>query len=439
MNSTFSLSQLADDLESRIRGNRLMDLGVDWQDELVFPAYDGLSLMNIPNTIAILLDAGDEAAPGLDAAIWGGDLIAGTVDRVVLMISDGLGYLWLKHLIETDDTVATAVDFLTDGRGPLPLTSVVPSTTAVALPTLWTGASPAAHGMVGTKLFLRELSMLVDMLSLRPVKGVHHAGVIADWGVSPEGFIPVQTLGERLSGAGVPGYLLLPKGLGGSGLSRIMHRGITSMESYYGDSDIWLRVRDMLSQTANQRCFVNIYLPTVDGLSHLYGADARYIENEVRHQLTGLQDVLADTALHDGRTLFLLVADHGHHDARNWVNLAEDEAAAPIYRAMRGLVGAESRFGYLYLQHALYRQAVDTLRTAFADCFAAIDAPAALAAGLFGPGKAYTETIHRLGDLIVLGRLNWRLIDPVISKSHISVHGGLSDWEMLIPFLWKRL
>lgn len=420
-------------LEIRIRNNRLLTLPTTWANEVIFPAYDGLSLLNISHTIAQML--GVEAELPLDEAVWNGDNPTGEIDRVVVFLTDGLGYMWLKRLMEDDADLARTVDELTDHRGPVPLTSIAPSTTAVALPTLWSGVSPAQHGMIGTRIFLREFSTLGDMLSFKPVQGIHRRDIFADWGSAPAEFIPVPTLGEKLTQLDVPTHLLLQKSLMKSGLSSIMHRGVTHFHPISGFSEVWLRLHDILKETAGKHCYVSVYWPAVDAESHLYGAHNRYLHAEVKYQLTQLCDLLRHEDIQDGRTLFMIIADHGHHDAPQNIDLSETDT---IFNALRGGTGAEARFTYLYLRAEQKQQVIDTIEESFAHCLTWIEPEEALNNGLFGPGSPYQETIHRLGDLILVSRLNWRTSEPARAFSSVSRHGGLSEWEMLIPLLWRR-
>jgi len=427
----------ADALESRIRTNRLLDLPASWADEVVFPYYNGLSLANVSLTAAHLLglDVPDTAL--LDAAVWGGS--PPDADRVVLFLTDGLGYLWLKQAMADDAEIAALAGDLSDGRGPLPLTSIAPSTTAAALTTLWTGVNPGTHGMLGTRLYLREFAMLSNMLGYKPLNGSHPEGVFAAWGHAPEAFVPVPGLGERLAGAGIPTHLLLPKNLMGSGLSKILHRGIQHRHVHVGYSDLWLRLEDVLRATAGQRVYVSVYWPAVDTVAHAYGAYNRYLRNEIKYQLARLRQTLDEPAVRDGRTLVMMLADHGHSDVPREINLAQDEPARPIFDALRAGYGGENRLPFLYLRAGAAAAVVETLERHYADSLTWVESGPALAAGLFGTEAPYAETPHRLGDLVLIPRLGWQVSDNFARLDFLSMHGGLSDQEMLVPLLWKRL
>lgn len=439
MTKPFTMQALADSLEQTIRQNRLLDFPTTWGNELVFPYYNGLSLLNIPQTILTLFGANTPTDTPLPDAVWDSQTPYGNVQRVIVFLTDGLGYLWLQKLIDQDPEIAEIIADLTQNRGPLPLTSIAPSTTAVALPTLWTGVSAAKHGMLGTTLFLRELSMMGDLLKFKPATGKLRNEIFAEWGLVPENFLPVPTVAERLSQVGVPTHLLLPKELMNTGLSRVLHRGVTHPHIHGGYSDFWLRLQELLHQTAGQKCYVSIYWPAVDTLSHAYGAHTDYLHHEIKFQLSQLRQILNNTSTHDGQTLFMLVADHGHHDVENSILIDEHPQAAPIYDAMRGWAGAETRFSYLYLRNGQAQQVIDTFQAHFADNFTWLNAEEALQAGLFGLDTPYIESIHRLGDLIIIPRLNWQISSNASKFKAISRHGGLSDWEMLIPLVWKRI
>jgi hypothetical protein len=437
MPQSFTAASTARALEADLRARRALHLPVSWADELVYPAYDGLSIVNLPHTVADRLGAPLPGSQPIDSAIWGGT--PPDVDRVVLFVSDGLGYLYLQQLIETDTAVRELVARLTDGRGPLPLTSVAPSTTAVALPSIWTGAPPAAHGMLGTSLYLREIWARAIVLFFATQVGKSNGPGMGDVGLDPRTFVPVAGLGAQLAGAGIPSHVVLLKDFIGSGLSLVLHRGVEHFHPHTGHSDFWLRVHDALAATNGQRAYINIYCGGVDTVSHAYGAHNRYTHHEIRDQLQQLAALLDDPALHDGRTLFMMTADHGHHDAVHMIDLATDPRTAGWRDAVRMGTG-DMRMSYLYLEAGSRERVMEAIARDFADTMTAIPAEDALAAGLFGPPPWSPETRSRLGDLVLVTRLGSAVLD---SRQRfpklVSHHAGLDAFEMLVPLLWRTL
>ena len=428
---------LARQLEQTILAHRPMPVDVAWANEIVFPYYDGLSICNLAPTALHLLDTRTPAsvlgAAPLDRRLW--EHLQGQVRRVVLFLSDGLGWQLLGEIAAADPATAQALADLTGDGTLTPITSVAPSTTAAALPSIWTGAPPAATGMLGTRLFLREFSTLVSMLHYTPVSGRHRPDVLEDWGLNMEAFVPLTTLGEALRSRRIPSYLLLQKDLLGSGLSRIMHRGIQHTVCHFGYTDMWVSLRELLSQTRRKHCFVTVYWGAVDGVSHLYGTATEQSITEIRRQLCDLRDVALNAEAGDGRTLFMLAADHGHTPTPDYVNIADHP---PLAEALRCGLGGEGRFAHLYLRHDYRSPVIEYIRAHFADRLACLVPSDALCAGLFGSQPPHPESGARLGDLTVIAREGWHIGDQARSPSgSTSRHGGLSAREMLAPLLMR--
>ncbi|GIV81947.1 MAG: phosphodiesterase [Anaerolineae bacterium] len=430
---------LAADLEAHILSHRPLALGVPWADEIVFPYYAGLSIRNLAHTVVRLIGGpqgnGRLGQSPLDARLWAH--WQGEVRRVVLFVTDGLGWRLLQTLLAEDAGLAqTVADLVGDGTL-TPLTSVMPSTTAVALPSLWTGAGPAATGMVGTRLLLREFGVLASLLHFRPLAGKHRAEELEDWGLDFQTFLPVETIAEALAARDVPTYALLQKDLYGSGLSRVMHRGVRQVARHFGYTDLWVELRQLLHRTRRNRCFISVYWGAVDGISHLFGTVTEQTVTEVRRQLQDLRDVLLGDGVGDRRTLFMLVADHGHAPVPDYLDLSQH---APLMEALRCGLGGEGRFAHLYLRHGYYQQVRDYVAERFSGQVAALNPAEALAAGLYGPETVYAETGPRLGDLTLVAREGVTLGDRPRDGDHsLSRHGGLSAREMLVPLIMRRL
>ena len=145
------------------------------------------------------------------------------------------------------------------------------------------------------------------MLHYVPVSGRHWSDVLEDWGLDMEIHARDHALGETPRHRRVPSYLLLQKDLLGSGLSRIMHRGIQHITRHFGYTDMWISLRNLLRQTRGTRCFVTVYWGAVDGISHLYGTVTEESITEIRRQLCDSRDVVLNGrlatahAVHAGR------------------------------------------------------------------------------------------------------------------------------------------
>ncbi|NPA93714.1 MAG: alkaline phosphatase family protein, partial [Chloroflexi bacterium] len=109
------------------------------------PHYNGLSILNIPATVCRLLGVpvlGEH--PPLDRRLTAP---LGEAERVVLVLVDGMRWDLLRQALEAG--LLPGWERLAEEGILAPLTSIAPSTTAAALTTLWTGQSPAEHGVMG--------------------------------------------------------------------------------------------------------------------------------------------------------------------------------------------------------------------------------------------------------------------------------------------------
>jgi len=120
---------------------------------------------------------------------------------------------------------------------------------------------------------------------------------------------------------------------------------------------------------------------------------------------------LADPAIHDGHTLVMIAADHGHNEAPEIINLADDPV---ISSAMRETISGDRRFGYVMLREGTRRTVIEHIANSYADKLTWIEPEAAYEAGLFGKSEPSPELFHRIGDLILVPRGGCRLWIAVV-------------------------
>ncbi|MFQ6058233.1 MAG: alkaline phosphatase family protein [Anaerolineae bacterium] len=427
----------ANEIEDTLRHHRFPVLKEQLpSDEFVMPHYEGLSIANLPATIAALLGANLlNASPPLPADLWA-DMAPG-VRRVVLVLLDAIGYLRFRRLLEADESLSFA-HLVRRGRL-IPLTSVFPSTTTTALATLWTGRTPAEHGLLGYALHLQEYGVVADMLSLKPMRGQGRETLV-DWGLEPEKFLPVPGLAELLAPHGITCRLLIHQQYADSPLSQMFHRGVTEKRGFVSSSDMWVSIRHLLAQHRDERLLLTAYWGGVDGVAHMYGPTAETWPAEIRNVAFSLErEFLRPLPPADREgTLLLITADHGQV-------LAPPEKAVlltkhpSLWRALALPPSGDSRATYLHARHGQAEVVRAYLEEQLAGHFVVLDSKEALEAGLLGKGEMAPETPSRIGDLIALARgeasLHWGYKEPKLRGRH----GGLTPEEMLVPLLMVRL
>jgi hypothetical protein len=193
-----------------------------------------------------------------------------------------------------------------------PLTSVVPPQTASALTTLWTGRSPAEHGILGYELLLREYGLITNMITLAPAAFDNQRGLLERAGVHPQTLLPLPTLGTRLTQAGIDAHAFIGNSIRGSGLSR-MHYADAMLHGFGSPADLWHSMRQLVESPPPGRRFAWAYYSGVDALSHVYGPDSDLVRSEYEFFVRAMVYLFVQPL--DRRVgrdvLLLLIADHG--------------------------------------------------------------------------------------------------------------------------------
>ena len=168
----------------RIRKGRIA--GLDLGEGNLAPAYDGLSILNLPASLCDWLGAPPMPHPKIDLAPL--EALAEGVEQVVVALIDAVALHRFQRWFASSPMEAelNARPSLLAG-----LTSVVPSTTSAALSSLWTGRSPAEHGVLGYEIFLREFGMVANMITHAPAAFNGNAGLLYEAGFDPLTFLPV--------------------------------------------------------------------------------------------------------------------------------------------------------------------------------------------------------------------------------------------------------
>jgi predicted AlkP superfamily pyrophosphatase or phosphodiesterase len=425
-------SPLASRVEETIRAQRIPVL----PPEFVLPHYEGFSVANIGPTVAALLGSRIPGGFPLPREVWS-DLTPG-VRRVVLIFLDAVGY---DRFLDVLDDETLVFRRLADAGRLFPITSTFPSTTTATLTSLWTGRTPAEHGLIGYVLFLREFGVMADLIHLAP-RGRKDGGkeTLLDWGLKAEGFVPVPGLAESLAADGIVTRSLILKDYLGSFLSQLHHRGVTEIRGHLGAPDMWVCLREMLQAHRDERLYLTAYWGMVDTVSHERGPGSPHWDAELRNLAYSLErEFLSQLTPADREgTLLLVTADHGQ------ITVPPDRIVylkhhPPLSDALVMSPTGEPRVAYLHVRPGR----VDAVKSYFAahlaHAFVVLDAETVLSSGLLGKGPTMPAVPHRLGDLVVIGRDNWILYDRDKEPDMIGRHGGLTPGEMLVPMLMVRL
>jgi len=337
----------------------------------------------------------------------------GQVDRVAVVLVDGMGWHLLPELAGSAPLLASVV---AGGTGHLSeLACTFPSTTPSSLVSLGTGAQPGQHGILGFTLNIPGTDRVLNHIRWRDDPPY------LEWQ-------PLPTWFERLERAGISARVVLPASFMGSGLTDAAYRGAQFHPTHTSD-DYARQVGDELAAAPG---LVYGYAADLDTAAHVFGIGSpRWHEAAVHVDalLTRLVDTLpANAAL-------LVTADHGGlnvpPEAR--VDLDTDPRLAQGVRVVAG----EPRVRYLHTQPG----AAADVQAGWSDV---LDGRAhvytreqAVGTGMFGPVSP--EHLARIGDVVVVCTGDAAVLatghEPPETARLIGFHGGATAAEMAIPLI----
>jgi hypothetical protein len=426
------MNDLTEKYLPKLRSHKMANL--DLGEDALHPAYEDQSLLNVPSTICDWF-----SAPGLPyAGLEFTNLkdLASDVQQVVIVLIDAVS---LGRFSSWMEKIQGEVQSLIQDAYLFPLTSIVPSTTCSVLTTLWTGRSPAEHGILGYELFLKEFSMVANMITHSPASFEGRSGLLYQAGFQPENALPVPTLGSHLSKAGVETFALLSSYILNSGLSR-MHYPSVNTYGFRTLTDLWVQTRHLAELRLASSRLIWIYYGAVDGYSHQYGPDSEQAEAEFVTFINTMFKIFLSKFQADSRrkTLLVILSDHGQlYTPKNPVYELSNHPT--LTNRLHLPPTGENRLAYLYPGSGQSEAVQEYIAHTWPGKFHIMPSSHALENGLFGPGKPMQEAHSRIGDQIVISQGDAYLWWTPKPNPLLGRHGGLSEEEMLVPLMALRL
>ena len=330
-------------------------------------------------------------------------------ERIVLLVIDGLGYEQLQRHAH----IAPNLMSLVGGS----ITTIAPSTTASALTSLVTGASPAEHGIVGYRMDMGDsiINSLRWWSDTRDLRKVHPPATVQPIPPFVGMTIPVVSRAE----------------LEGSAFTEAHLRGSRPCG--------WRAASSIVAQCANLissgEKFVYAYYDGIDKIAHERGFGA-YYDSEIA-ATDWLVGSLLNT-LPSGTTL-AITADHGQVQVDdNVVHLSDDIKASLHHQS------GEGRFRWLHAKRGQESDLLQIATDSYSDIAWVASRDQVIEEAWLGPargGRIADQVKRRLGDVALVPFTATTFDDPLDSGpfSLVCRHGSLTADEMFVPFLARTV
>lgn len=338
--------------------------------------------------------------------------------NVVLAILDGLGDRYLRRH-GARGTLAR------HRRGAI--SAVFPSTTASAITTSFTGATPLEHGLTGWFTYFGAAGCVGAPLPFRS-RGDNLS--LAARGISGSQLYSGTSLFDRI---GVRGIV-------------VTHRSIvdSTYNLYYcgqAERHAYSNLHGFVEQTEKAvksgpaRKFVYAYWPEYDTLAHQHGVSSAEVHAEFERIDAALDELIRRLGGTD--TLLVVTADHGFLDSTGAASL-ELEAAPGLAGLLRLPLCGERRTAFCHVQQGRVREFAERARDWLGGRAEVRLSRELVDEGWFGPGEAHPRFGERVGDVTLVMNDHYTVKDWTPGEKHhlhIGNHGGTSDEEMLVPLI----
>jgi hypothetical protein len=331
--------------------------------------------------------------------------------NIVFVIVDGLGDGYLQ-------AQGAGGRLARHRRGAI--SAVFPSTTASAITTSFTGATPLEHGLTGWFTYFSEAACVGAPLPFR------RRGEKASLGVAPGRIFLEHSLFDALTSRTiVVSYRPII-----DSLYNVHHCGRAERRAY-DDLAGFVEQAVAAAKSGPERKFIYAYWPEFDALSHQHGVASA----EVRAHFDALDAAFGEllSRLAGTDSLVVLTADHGFIDCPPEESVELPPALSAL---LRFPLCGERRVAFCHVREE--KTFIDKARKFFNQRADVRRSAELLEEGWFGPGRAHARFAERIGDvaLIMKGRgtvKDWVTGEP--RHLHIGNHGGASDDEMNIPLV----
>jgi hypothetical protein len=334
-----------------------------------------------------------------------------TATNVVFLIVDGLGDNYLQ-------ANGAGGQIARHRRGAI--SAVFPSTTASAITTSFTGATPLEHGLTGWFTYFSEAACVAAPLPFQ------RRGEKAALGVAPARIFTEPSLFDALAARGI---VVSYAPIIDSQYNR--HHCGGAERRAYDDLAGFLEQTVAAVKSGPEQKLVYAYWPEFDSLAHRHGVASA----EVRAHFGQLDAMFGELLARLGGTdtIVVLTADHGFIDSPPEESI---ELPPELSAMLRFPLCGERRVAFCHVQNQkAFLGKAESLLENRADVR---PSPELLDEGWFGAGRAHPLFAERIGDVALVMRGRGTVKDWVPGESrhlHIGNHGGMSEDEMNIPLV----
>ncbi len=361
--------------------------------KIVYPNYKH-SILNLANSIMkhFEIEYHHDTLPMFDQEL------SKQYKNVVVFVLDGMGSTYLRS---NDHVYPFFNKHIKDE-----ITSVFPPTTVAAITTLESGLAPLEHTWLGWCLRFEELQENVNVFLNTNEKGEQ----VRDYHVART-YIPYMSIVDKINAKGhAKAYAISP------------------YNAYRVDT--FQELLESIEQLCAQegRHYLYAYWPQPDMTMHYEGVDSECTQRKLEMMEAAIQKLCEK--LED--TLVVVTADHGHIACDNHVLYNQPE----IMDMLICPPTIEARALSFFVKEEMKGAFVDVFHKYYGNDFLLFSKEEVIQNHIFGEGNPHPRFSSFLGDYLAVAKSN-KAIYMYEKEAKIikSTHAGLSEEEMMVPFI----
>lgn len=354
------------------------------------------------------------------------------ISNVVLIVLDALGF---EHFMRYSRIMKAK--FKTNG---IALCSVFPTITSTCITSINLGQMPVNHGIVGQKIRFNEIDNIVDTLTMRTKQMIQ--GDIHSLGINVQSWLWSDFI--SLEQDKIENLQLIEKDIANKGLSHLTRENQNAI-GYYSHIDCFAAAKRILEHPREKKLFLNIYIGSIDSISHRYTTESQELEDEIENveQLLFTMFERIDPKI-AAETAVFITADHGQEnltEEQKIIVTPEEETYLSTILKTRGRSG---RVIHLYSKDGKKEEVLHWFKEKVAAKGIVISSEEY--SKYMGKGADDSKVIERIGDVQVILGKNASLFfghsgnyDQEYNLALNATHGSLSRNELVVPLLFGTI
>ena len=319
-------------------------------------------------------------------------------ENVVVLLFDGLGSKILDRTLEPDDFFRR--NKLKD------ITTVFPATTTAATTSVRTGTNPIEHGWLGWDMYIEPIDKTITLF-LNREKG--KKSVCEDF-LGVRNMLITKTITDEINECGkYTGTEIMPIG----------------KNSYSGLDDMLGKIECELKKPGKK--YIYAYDDEPDKTMHVKRSDSPEAARLIKERNKKLEEFCSRIE----NTVFIVVADHGHINVKNYLLTDYPEILDMLERT----TSIEPRAVSFKVKDGLSEKFEKKFDELFGRDFTLYTKGEVEKSRLFGDGEPNPLFSAALGDYIAIAESSDKCIIASPSSAYLSHHAGYTDDEIYVPLI----